>query len=152
MSIGLPSTKGVLRVVAPPPSKPVLVLLVDSPSSAASVTCLERFNYSIVLRLRSLSRRSSSRVEPFLFAKLETKPWMRSMSWTWRLIYFWRTLISLSIWILRLWRPVSIFASSWSISFLCYFKRFLRCFSAFACLKISTLSASCTSNSLSSLR
>lgn len=75
------------------------------------------FNYFMVLRALSLRRRSSSTVFPFLTEMRETHPWYRSMSVTCRLICFWSTTSSLSIVIFKLWRAVSILASSCTISF-----------------------------------
>lgn len=112
-STGDPSTKAAFMVPPLVPIKLLFVVLLGEPaSSPAAFTLLEFFNCSIVLRDRSLPLNNSSRVFPFLFWMLLTKPWILSMSWTCKLIYFWSTEISLSISILRLWRPVSILLSS----------------------------------------
>ena len=95
------------RVLVPAPAPPYVEALV----------VLLALSYFIVLRALSLFRRSSSTVFPFLTAKRLTKPWYLSMSATCKLIYFWSTTSSLSIWIFKLWRAVSIFASNWIISF-----------------------------------
>jgi hypothetical protein len=105
MSTGLPSTNALFIVPALVPSRLLPpVRLVGDPSSAPPVgsTNLLLLSYSIVLRERSFPLKSSSLELPFLLAKLLTNPWILSMSCTCRFIYFYNTLMSLSISIFKL--------------------------------------------------
>ena len=148
-STGEPSTKACVVVVIL--VFPIVAFCVAStafspPIALAILSCF------IVLRAFSLVLLNSSTVSPLLIANLWTKPWILSISWTCKLICFYRTTKSLSILIFMLCLSVSIFASNCINSFFWVAYRVLLCLSAFSCLNFSTLSASSTSNSLSSLR